>query len=95
MSASSVAVATPYVPKRRWFSRDSRFALYYLLPAFIVMGIITFYPLLYQTYMSFTDFGLKNLSHLPNRSWHSVTMDRATSAFCQPTTRVVFASNSL
>ncbi len=26
------------------------------------MGIITFYPLLFQTYMSFTDFGLKNLS---------------------------------
>jgi len=62
MSASSVAVATPYVPKRRWFSRDARFALLYLLPAFIVMGIITFYPLLFQTYMSFTDFGLKNLS---------------------------------
>ena len=57
-----MAVATPYVPKRRWFSRDARFALLYLLPAFIVMGIITFYPLLFQTYMSFTDFGLKNLS---------------------------------
>ena len=41
-------------------SRGSR--CYYLLPAFIVMGIITFYPLLFQTYMSFTDFGLKNLS---------------------------------
>ena len=25
------------------------------------MGLITFYPLLYQTYMSFTDFGLRNL----------------------------------
>jgi arabinogalactan oligomer/maltooligosaccharide transport system permease protein len=34
----------------------------YLLPAFLVMGIITFYPLLFQTYMSFTDFGLGNLS---------------------------------
>ena len=33
----------------------------YLLPAFLVMGVITFYPLLYQTYMSFTDFSLKNL----------------------------------
>jgi arabinogalactan oligomer/maltooligosaccharide transport system permease protein len=25
------------------------------------MGLITFYPLLFQTYMSFTDFGLRNL----------------------------------
>jgi arabinogalactan oligomer/maltooligosaccharide transport system permease protein len=32
----------------------------YLLPAFIVMGIITFYPLLFQVWMSFHDFGLKN-----------------------------------
>ena len=30
--------------------------------AFVVMGIITFYPLVFQTWMSFTDFGLKNLS---------------------------------
>jgi arabinogalactan oligomer / maltooligosaccharide transport system permease protein len=33
----------------------------YLLPAFIVMGVITFYPMLFQVYMSFTDFSLKNL----------------------------------
>ena len=32
------------------------------LPAFLVMGIITFYPLLFQTWMSFTDFQLSNLS---------------------------------
>ena len=32
----------------------------YLLPAFIVMGIITFYPLIFQVWMSFTDFGPKN-----------------------------------
>ncbi len=28
-------------------------------PAFLVMGIITFYPLLFQAWMSFTDFGLE------------------------------------
>ena len=28
----------------------------YLLPAFLVMGVITFYPLLYQVIVSFTDF---------------------------------------
>ena len=48
-------------PDRRRFAPDARTALLYLLPAFIVMGIITFYPLLFQTWMSFTDFQLKNL----------------------------------
>lgn len=33
----------------------------YLIPAFIVMGIITFYPMGFQVWMSFTDYGLKNL----------------------------------
>lgn len=33
----------------------------YLLPAFLVMGIITFYPMGFQAWMSFTDYGLKNL----------------------------------
>ena len=37
-------------------------AYLYLLPALLVMGVITLYPLLYQVWMSFTDFGLKNLS---------------------------------
>ena len=60
MSAPSIALPTPR--RRRRFSPDSRTALLYLLPAFIVMGIITFYPLLFQTWMSFTDFQLKNLS---------------------------------
>lgn len=44
-------------------------AYLYLIPAFIVMAIITFYPLGYQVWMSFTDFGLKNLrvnAPLPN-----------------------------
>jgi arabinogalactan oligomer / maltooligosaccharide transport system permease protein len=36
-------------------------AYVYLIPAFIVMGIITFYPLGFQVWMSFTDYGLKNL----------------------------------
>jgi arabinogalactan oligomer / maltooligosaccharide transport system permease protein len=33
----------------------------YLLPAFIVMVIITFYPMGFQVWMSFTDYGLKSL----------------------------------
>jgi len=41
--------------------RSSRIAYTYLLPAFAVMGIITFYPLIFQVWMSFTDYGLQNL----------------------------------
>ena len=32
-----------------------------ILPAFLVMAFITFYPILFQLWMSFTDFTLKNL----------------------------------
>jgi ABC-type maltose transport system permease subunit len=47
----------------RWWERttNTRAAYLYLVPAFIVMGIITFYPMFYQVWMSFTDFGIKNL----------------------------------
>ena len=43
--------------------RLSRTALpyLYLLPAFLVMGIITFYPLIYQVIISFTNFETKDL----------------------------------
>lgn len=33
----------------------------YLVPAFVVMGVITFYPLIYQIIVSFTDFQTKDL----------------------------------
>ena len=36
-------------------------AYLYILPALLIMLFITFYPLLYQVWMSFTDFQLKNL----------------------------------
>lgn len=42
-------------------SRDLRTAYLYLFPALIVMAVITFFPLAFQTYISFTDFGLENL----------------------------------
>jgi arabinogalactan oligomer / maltooligosaccharide transport system permease protein len=61
MSASVIEISPPRTRRRR-FSPDTRTAVLYLIPAFLVMGIITFYPLLFQTWMSFTDFGLKNLS---------------------------------
>jgi arabinogalactan oligomer / maltooligosaccharide transport system permease protein len=34
---------------------------FYLLPAFLIMGVITFYPLIYQVIISFTDFETKHL----------------------------------
>jgi arabinogalactan oligomer/maltooligosaccharide transport system permease protein len=33
----------------------------YLIPAFLIMGVITYYPMIYQVWMSFTDYGIKNL----------------------------------
>ena len=42
---------------------------FYLIPAFLVMGVITFYPMGFQFWMSFTDYGIKNLrfdAPLPN-----------------------------
>jgi arabinogalactan oligomer/maltooligosaccharide transport system permease protein len=56
------AIPLPQPRRRRRLRPDTRTAILYLLPAFLVMGVITFYPLLFQTRMSFTDFGLKNLS---------------------------------
>lgn len=41
--------------------RRSLFPYLYLLPAFIVLGIVAFYPLTYQVIISFTDFGTKDL----------------------------------
>jgi arabinogalactan oligomer/maltooligosaccharide transport system permease protein len=57
--ATAVAVAPPR--RRRRIRPETRLALLYVLPAFLVMGIITFYPLLFQTWMSFTDYTLENL----------------------------------
>jgi arabinogalactan oligomer / maltooligosaccharide transport system permease protein len=58
------AVAPP-APGRRFgvpkLRGDGRLALLYVLPAFLIMGIITFYPLLFQTYMAFTNYTLENL----------------------------------
>jgi arabinogalactan oligomer/maltooligosaccharide transport system permease protein len=39
----------------------TRTAWLYLLPAFLVMGVITFYPLFYQVWMSTTDYNVTNL----------------------------------
>jgi arabinogalactan oligomer / maltooligosaccharide transport system permease protein len=50
-----------------WWSRtaDSRTAYLYILPAGLVMIVITLYPLVYQVWMSFTSFGIRNLRFSP------------------------------
>jgi arabinogalactan oligomer/maltooligosaccharide transport system permease protein len=62
MTAAAAPVG-PIQPRRSlWIrTRNARTAYLYLLPALIVMGAITFYPLLFQVWMSFTDFSLRNL----------------------------------
>jgi arabinogalactan oligomer / maltooligosaccharide transport system permease protein len=58
-----VATPGPFAPRRSLWrrTRDTRSAYLFLLPALIVMAVITFYPLVFQVYMSFTDYGLRNL----------------------------------
>jgi arabinogalactan oligomer / maltooligosaccharide transport system permease protein len=68
MTAISVA---PTRLRRSWWrrSQNSRTAYTFLFPALLVMAVITFYPLMFQVWMSFTDYGLKNLkasAPLPN-----------------------------
>ncbi|MEW5870158.1 MAG: sugar ABC transporter permease [Chloroflexota bacterium] len=47
----------------RWWKHTAytRAAYFYLVPAAVVMAVITFYPMFYQVWMSFTDFGIQNL----------------------------------
>ena len=57
-----MATTAAILPRRPVGARFRRgFQPYvYLLPALIVMGIITFYPLIFQVWMSFHDFTLAN-----------------------------------
>jgi arabinogalactan oligomer / maltooligosaccharide transport system permease protein len=60
----TAVATTPQIVVRtsRWKrSRNTRIAYLFLLPALILMAVITFYPLAFQVWMSFTDFQLKNL----------------------------------
>jgi arabinogalactan oligomer / maltooligosaccharide transport system permease protein len=60
---TAVAAGQAAVPRRPWRQRTqtTRTAYLFLLPALLVMAIITFYPLVFQIWMAFTDFQLKNL----------------------------------
>jgi arabinogalactan oligomer/maltooligosaccharide transport system permease protein len=62
-----MATATANVPsqakvtKRQMNVRKAILPYMYLVPAFAVMAVITFYPLIYQLIVSFTDFQTKDL----------------------------------
>ena len=65
MTAVATTVAARTTTRRGFLGgggpRRTRIAYVYLVPAFLVMGIITLYPLLFQVWMSFTDYGIGNL----------------------------------
>jgi len=57
-----MATTTAAMPQRTRGARVQRNIqpYLYLVPAFVVMGVITFYPLIFQVWMSFHDFGQIN-----------------------------------
>ena len=60
-----MAAITPELTKdrsdvRKVFKKANPYI--YLIPAFLVMTIITFYPMAYQVYMSFTDYTIRYLN---------------------------------
>jgi arabinogalactan oligomer/maltooligosaccharide transport system permease protein len=68
LTAAATTAATTTAPpprKRRLFGRDTRTAWLYLLPALLVMATITFYPLIFQTVISFFDYRLPNVVRTP------------------------------
>jgi arabinogalactan oligomer/maltooligosaccharide transport system permease protein len=53
------SISLPAKHKKR--SGQSFLPYLYLLPAFAIMGVVTFYPLVYQVIISFSDFSTKDL----------------------------------
>jgi len=62
VQALSRARARPVGPglwQRIW---EARLAYLYILPGFLIMAIVTFFPLIFQVWMSLTDYGVTNLN---------------------------------
>jgi arabinogalactan oligomer/maltooligosaccharide transport system permease protein len=70
------AVARPAISRMGGLrpSRDTRTAYIYLAPALLIMAVITFYPLVFQTWISFTDFGVVNVPQgAPAPNWVGIS----------------------
>lgn len=61
MAALNVPVMGKSGKKKRDASEQNNLAYFYLIPAFFILIIIVFYPLIYQLIISFTDFQTKDL----------------------------------
>ena len=61
MRSTAALNAKSQTKKRTTNVRKAMLPYMYLVPAFAVMAVITFYPLIYQLIISFTDFQTKDL----------------------------------
>jgi len=59
MAEKTIGVFDSAAGEKSLFKRITPFL--YLLPAFLIMGVITFYPMGYEVWMSFTNYGIKNI----------------------------------
>jgi len=82
MTSEAISTVLPgqQSPFQKWWARTTRkrAAYAYLIPAFFVMALITFYPIAYQFWMSFTDYDISNLrigSEAPAWVWFKNYLD--------------------
>ena len=65
MATAQLTKTPPRLRPANWPSESGdvilRTALLYILPAAIIMLLITFWPLIYQLWMSFTEYSNRNL----------------------------------
>jgi arabinogalactan oligomer/maltooligosaccharide transport system permease protein len=71
---TSVAISAPTRQQRSRRRRNVAPYLY-LVPAFVVMAFITFYPLAFQVWMSFTDFAAVNFNQRLHQAPNFIGLD--------------------
>ncbi|HKG27399.1 MAG TPA: sugar ABC transporter permease [Thermomicrobiales bacterium] len=69
LSGGSPVEAVSGGTKKSWFARY-RLAYLYIAPAAVILAVVTVYPIVYELYLSFTNYGLKNLrGRAPDWVW--------------------------
>ncbi|MBI5877791.1 MAG: sugar ABC transporter permease [Chloroflexi bacterium] len=86
---ATMPIARPETPNAKRQHSNSRLAnpYVYLIPAMLIMSVMTYYPMAYGLWMSFTDYALKNLridSPPPNFVGLQNFIDIATGALTIP-----------